>query len=506
MPTVAGKRRNVRFPFAHLKTAPLTTAQKSQKQTQNQKQNQEKRPDIRSTSTQGRKMASQAAHPGTPALFTQPPPIRDPLVTETTDLQDATLSKCLPFLKGISDLQKGPFNPCGVPALQRDDHVEYLYDSLEDYPAGFVAMDSSRPWMIYWGLAGLTLLGEDVSRVHQRVIASIRPMQNPTGGFGGGHGQISHLASSYAAVLSLAMVGGADAFALVDRQTMWQWLGRLKQADGGFRVCEGGEEDVRGAYCASVIISLLNLPLGLPPTSEARLAGFDNLTDGLGEYLSRCQSFEGGISGSPGVEAHGAYAFCALACLSILGPPEKTIAKHMNLPLLLSWLSARQYAPEGGFSGRTNKLVDGCYSHWVGGCWPLLQSALDGKPQSASAPSMTVGSLFSREGLDRYILACCQHPQGGLRDKPGKHADAYHTCYVLTGLSATQHHHYRTDSSPCANKNFSSAFSWQSKPTGAEENVFEKSDRLTAFHPIYVIPHQAAEKMRLWYEAEPFAT
>lgn len=25
----------------------------------------------------------------------------------------------------------------------------------------------------------------------------------------------------------------------------WQWLGRLKEADGGFRVCEGGEEDVR---------------------------------------------------------------------------------------------------------------------------------------------------------------------------------------------------------------------------------------------------------------------
>lgn len=92
----------------------------------------------------------------------------------------------------------------------------------------------------------------------------------------------------------------------------------------------------------------------------------------------------------------------------------------MNLPLLLSWLSARQYAPEGGFSGRTNKLVDGCYSHWVGGCWPLLQSALDGKPHSAEAPLTTVGSLFSREGLDRYILGCCQSPHGGLRDKPGK--------------------------------------------------------------------------------------
>lgn len=93
----------------------------------------------------------------------------------------------------------------------------------------------------------------------------------------------------------------------------------------------------------------------------------------------------------------------------------------MNLPLLLSWLSARQYAPEGGFSGRTNKLVDGCYSHWVGGCWPLLQSALDGKPGTAGAPSATVGSLFGREGLTRYILGCCQSQHGGLRDKPGKY-------------------------------------------------------------------------------------
>ncbi|KAL4068971.1 hypothetical protein J3A83DRAFT_3459868 [Scleroderma citrinum] len=28
----------------------------------------------------------------------------------------------------------------------------------------------------------------------------------------------------------------------------------------------------------------------------------------------------------------------------------------------------------GGFCGRTNKLVDGCYSWWVRGCFPLLAS------------------------------------------------------------------------------------------------------------------------------------
>ncbi|KAJ5518569.1 hypothetical protein N7453_000991 [Penicillium expansum] len=414
---------------------------------------------------------SNQPRPGIPALFTQPPPIRDPLITETVDLQNATVEKCLPFLKGIHSSQKD-FNDHGVPALQRDLHTGFLYDALEDYPEGFVAMDASRPWILYWALAGLAMLKEETTRFRERVIATLRPMQNPTGGFGGGHGQTSHIAGSYAAVLSLAMVGGEEAFGLVDRHAMWQWIGRLKQPDGGFRVCEGGEEDVRGAYCAMTLISLLDLPLTLAPGSQAREAGLESLTSGLPEYLSRCQTFEGGISGSPG---------------------------HMDIPMLVSWLSARQSAPEGGLSGRTNKLVDGCYSHWVGGCWPLLESSLEGKPDNTEPPT---NSLFSREGLIRYILGCCQGNDGGLRDKPGKHVDSYHTCYVMAGLSATQNHHYRTDSSVTSN-NFSSSFSWKSSPNRDQANVFSRGDRLEPMHPLYVIPHKAAEKMRLWSRPSP---
>ncbi len=52
------------------------------------------------------------------------------------------------------------------------------------------------------------------------MLGTLRPMQNPTGGFGGGHGQISHLAGSYAAVLALALVGGEDVFGLIDRRAM----------------------------------------------------------------------------------------------------------------------------------------------------------------------------------------------------------------------------------------------------------------------------------------------
>jgi protein farnesyltransferase subunit beta len=73
--------------------------------------------------------------------------------------------------------------------------------------------------------------------------------------------------------------------------------------------------------------------------------------------------------------------------------------------------------------------VDGCYSHWVGGCWSLLSAAL----------GLITTDLWSREGLARYILSCCQSPRGGLRDKPSKHPDAYHTNYCLAGLSAAQY-------------------------------------------------------------------
>lgn len=41
--------------------------------------------------------------------------------------------------------------------------------------------------------------------------------------------------------------------------------------------------------------------------------------------------------------------------------------------------------------------------------------------------------------LQEYVILVAQHPGGGLRDKPGKGPDGYHTCYNLAGLSAAQH-------------------------------------------------------------------
>jgi protein farnesyltransferase subunit beta len=81
---------------------------------------------------------------------------------------------------------------------------------------------------------------------------------------------------------------------------------------------------------------------------------------------------------------------------------------------------------EGGFQGRPNKLVDGCYSFWIGAVFPRLP---------APAPQ----AWYSTDALQEYILLCCQAPAGGLRDKPSKGRDFYHTCYCLSGLASAQH-------------------------------------------------------------------
>ena len=114
-------------------------------------------------------MASIRTQPGVPKLFTSLPPIRDPLVTETSIVQDETVQRCLPFLAGTEE-GKGPFdvNVYGVPYLERRKHVRFLHASLQDLHSGFVAYDASRPWIVYWALTGLSLLGEDVSTYRER--------------------------------------------------------------------------------------------------------------------------------------------------------------------------------------------------------------------------------------------------------------------------------------------------------------------------------------------------
>lgn len=182
-----------------------------------------------------------------PDLFLRPPLLRDALQTSTSEIQDETAELCLPFMSGGGEVGLSHYNDFGVPRLDRARHIKFLKASLEALPGAFVGYDASRPWLLYWCLNGLAVLGEDVTPYRQRVVDTALSMQNATGGFGGGHGQASHLATTYAAVLSLAVVGGQECYDAVDRRNLWRWLCALKQPNGGFQMAIGAEVDVRYA-------------------------------------------------------------------------------------------------------------------------------------------------------------------------------------------------------------------------------------------------------------------
>jgi len=200
---------------------------------------------------------------------------------------------------------------------------------------------------------------------------------------------------------------------------MYQFLMRMKAPSGGFMMHDEGETDMRGTYCAMAVASMLHMLT-------------DELVEGVPEYVRRCQTFEGGIAGEEGLEAHGGYSYCGLAALCILGK-----ASVLDLHALLNWAAKRQMLVEGGFQGRTNKLVDSCYSFWQGAIFPLIHEAF--RQQGSAAPPLPEGHCwFSPQPLQTYIFLACQHPNGGLRDKPGKSSDFYHTCYSLSGVAASQ--------------------------------------------------------------------
>ncbi|WFD36179.1 protein farnesyltransferase [Malassezia cuniculi] len=369
-----------------------------------------------------------------------------------------------------------------LPPLRRREHVGFLRRVLEPLGAPFVVFDSNRAWLIYWTAHALDLLGEpldDTMRV--RAVSTLLHFQDPSGGFGGGPGQLPHLMSTYAAVCAMAIVGGPGGapsdeqvragstanlgWDAIDRGAMYDWMMRLKQPDGSFLVHVGGEIDVRATYCVVVVASILGIC-----TKE--------LLSGVGAFVAGCQTHEGGfaaltharytVSGDvlvpmqpaeqqePLGEAHGGYSFCALAAhthLSMLG-----VGSAVDMDALVRWAVSLQGIPieGGGFRGRTNKLVDGCYGWFCGGgLMTLLESLVDddcapplsppGDNSSGNSDSWVSddlgGDLFDRRALTEYILVAAQAPRtGGLRDKPGKRADAYHTCYNLSGLSLCLHH------------------------------------------------------------------
>ncbi|EFP89630.2 uncharacterized protein PGTG_15593 [Puccinia graminis f. sp. tritici CRL 75-36-700-3] len=477
-------------------------------------------------------------HPLAPTPF-------DDLRTDTTSSQVSTEIDISTILLSWLD-SKDDGNPSGSQSvdsvlLTRSSHISFLYPSFSKLPIRNTALDSSRGWIIYWIVGAFSVLEARLKQVERlKAIETIMSCQHPQGGFGGGPGQLAHLASTYASIAALAiLLDGADqnivdkTCSQIDRQKMLQWMLSLKMPDGSFRMHHGGEIDVRSCFGALTVATLLNL---LTP----------ELVQDLPEYIVSCQTYEGGLcatslsngcvrpqgnqldfpSAAPVGEAHGGYNSCALACDFLLqGLPSLSGSPRLDYDSCLRWAAQMQGLPieGGGFRGRTNKLVDGCYSWWCAGAFPLLQ-ALMSEDFSDQHESF---DLFDRQALQEYILLISQDlspkaKQGGLRDKPSAVPDMYHTHYILAGLSLAQHSQKHSlqrieelkqafkkpDFSTCILGNsetesdalermkiiYSRALAWEVQKD-KDLVVGMVSNEVLPVHPVLNIKHLAVEKM-----------
>lgn len=456
--------------------------------------------------------------------------VKSTKISQTTRLQKQTERECEPFFVAIPSLDLPSRKDLARIGLLKDEdssHIRLLRNKHSAYlkrplyrkdamrlPSSYISLDASRPWIIYWTLHGLDLLddlpAEDtlLGIVHtlESCWSSLnRKDDSDGGGFGGGVGQLPHCATSYAAVNALSIIAGCDADIYPEatklaldllqrkREALLKWYLTLRYErimdDNetiacGYRMHTDGEVDVRATYCICCVCSLLNILT-------------DDLMNGMISHIVDCQTYEGGFGGEPFTEAHGGYTFCALGALHILTKAKGMLhleESGVNYAALQEWLVNRQMGYEGGFQGRCNKLVDGCYTFWVGGAIALLGLVGGSKEQYDSGVYATEidvdncgvyrpydeaitkildedgGLCFDQKLLQRFVLLCAQDVNGGLRDKPSKPRDFYHTCYNLSGLSTSQH-----------------VLSPPNTASGAVMYEDEKQNVLGVTHPVYNI-------------------
>ena len=158
----------------------------------------------------------------------------------------------------------------------------------------------------------------------------------------------------------------------------------------------------RGTYCLLVVAVLLDIV-----TPE--------LVHNVDKFIAGCQTYEGGFACSSfpfangnmvaQAEAHGGYTSCAINSyflLSTMVPPSSQTSLGQDFPAKIDVDAALRWSvmqqgeaiEAGGFRGRSNKLVDGCYSWWVGGGVPVVEALAKKEKAKAGKSVVEEGKLM----------------------------------------------------------------------------------------------------------------
>jgi protein farnesyltransferase subunit beta len=376
-------------------------------------------------------------------------------------------------------------------------HYNFAKKLMMEMPNGYTTLDAGFPWLVYW-ITNIISMSKDNYEINHdnkmQLVQILKELQHEDGGFCGNPKGYAHLISTYAAVMAIVNLDMPEAYDIINIPKMKNFLLKMKNNEfdidkapsytdkngvylitrdkdndfisyhtaypGTFQNHINGESDLRSTYCAMVIASTLNL---------INWDDLDNdpLTKGVVENIKNCQTFEGGLGPEPFCEAHGGYSYCGIATLVLLKK-----LNEIDTNSFLRWLVNRQMIKEGGFNGRTNKLVDSCYSFWQGSIFNMIY-------MGNNKFTYDMELLYDQLSLQAYILFACQNTKvGGLQDKPGKYPDLFHTNYATAGLILSQ---------KCLVDNYKVVLN------SDLENVFE------ILNPIYCVPQTKIEKALKYY-------
>ncbi|XP_045460566.1 geranylgeranyl transferase type-1 subunit beta [Harmonia axyridis] len=301
-------------------------------------------------------------------------------------------------------------------------HKKLLKYILREIPRNDGSSDANRVVIAHFAVLGLGILGELDSITEyekEKLIKWIYSLQvvddeELVSGFQGSSimntkdnknknspYKWGHITNTYSALAILLLLG--DDLSKVNKKSILLSLRALQNDDGSFTATRlgGTESDMRFVFCAASISYILNDWSGLDMKQMI-------------EYVHNCISYEQAFGQVPGSESHSGSTFCALASLYLSENMDKL--SECQKEGLVRWLVNKV---DFGFSGRTNKPVDTCYSFWTGGSLQLLGAY----------------KLIAPYERQRHKLMFAQHRNGGLSKYEDFPPDPLHTSLGLAGLS-----------------------------------------------------------------------
>jgi protein farnesyltransferase subunit beta len=264
------------------------------------------------------------------------------------------------------------------------------------------------PWNPFYVLFPLRLVGYDVTADFpsvQRGVLSYYADHRCRGMFAGFPDESLHLVYSYSGLCGICLLGMDEGYELIDRQAIYRQLLACKLPNGAFMSSVGMEHDLRSTFCGVLHAYVLNMMM-------------PELIANVREFVLSCQSYDGGLSPRPHLEAHGGYLHCGVGIMKMLGCLDE-----LNLSELMRWIAVRQSKFSGGFRGRPNKLVDSCYSWWVGSAARMI------------ADHLGIPPFWNEDAIGDFLLLVARTNSGGFTARPPLPLDPFHTLYAMAGLA-----------------------------------------------------------------------